>query len=143
MTRIINGDMYLLFANMKLLHENLTYKVNGICFKVHKNLGRYRSERQYCDEFEILLKENNLSYKREFELSNFDASILKGNRIDFFIENTLIIDIKAKKFITKEDYFQMLRYLESANLQLGIIYNFRNTYLKPKRIINPKFNRTV
>jgi len=33
----------------------------------------------------------------------------------------------------------MLRYLEAANLELGIIYNFRNTYLKPKRILNSKF----
>jgi hypothetical protein len=29
--------------------------------------------------------------------------------------------------------------LELTNLQLGIIHNFRNIYLKSKRIINPKF----
>ena len=66
-----------------------------------------------------------------------------GNRVDFLVENAIVIDIKAKKFITKKDYFQMLRYLEAANLQLGIIINFRNTYLKPKRIINSKFKSSV
>jgi len=126
--------------NTKLVHAELTYKINGLCFKAHCKLGRFRSERQYCDEFEILLKANNWKYERELELNKITPEIPKGNRVDFYIANLIIIDFKAKKFITKEDYIQMLRYLESANLQLGIIYNFRNTYLKPKRIINPKFN---
>jgi GxxExxY protein len=89
---------------------------------------------------EDLLIKNNWKYDREFDLNKIDSAIAKGNRVDFYIENLVITDFKAKKFITKDDYYQMLRYLESANLQLGIIYNFRNTYLKPKRIINPKFN---
>lgn len=126
--------------NTKLLHAELTYKINGLCFKVHKKLGRHRSERQYCDEFEVLLKEDGCPYEREFDLSKLNSAIPKGNKVDFLIAKLVPIDFKAKKFITKEDYFQMLRYLESANLQLGIIYNFRNTYLKPKRIINSKFN---
>jgi len=62
--------------------------------------------------------------------------------VDFIIENKIIIDIKAKKFITKEDYYQMLRYLKGANLELGIIYNFRNTYLKPKRVLNSAFKKS-
>jgi GxxExxY protein len=124
----------------KLIHSELTYKTNGFCFKVHYKLGRFKSERQYCDEMETLLKVNNWRYKREFDLSKINPIILKGNKVDFYIEDLIIVDFKAKKFITKEDYIQMLRYLESANLQLGIIYNFRNTYLKPKRIINSKFN---
>ncbi len=126
--------------NTKLVHAELTYKINGLCFKVHYKLGRFKSERQYCDEFEILLKEKDWKYEREFELNKINPEIPKGNRVDFYVVDLIIIDFKAKKFITKDDYYQMLRYLEAANLQLGIIYNFRNTYLKPKRIINPKFN---
>ena len=40
-----------------------------------------------------------------------------------------------KNFITKEDYYQMQRYLKAANLKLGLIVNFRTTYLHPKRIL--------
>ena len=58
--------------------------------------------------------------------------------IDFIIEGKIIVDIKAKKFITKEDYNQMQRYLNVSGLILGMIVNFRNTHLKPKRIINYK-----
>ncbi|MFV1917184.1 MAG: GxxExxY protein [Patescibacteria group bacterium] len=39
----------------------------------------------------------------------------------------MILDIKSKKFITKEDYCQIQRYLKAASLKLGLIVNFHNT----------------
>jgi len=50
----------------------------------------------------------------------------------------LLLDIKSKPFITKEDYYQMRRYLKLCNLELGLIVNFRNKFLAPKRILNPE-----
>lgn len=128
---------------MKLIKAELTYKINGCCFRVHRALGRFCRERQYCDKLEVALKEANLNYLREYELIRLIQNSPAGNRVDFLIENSIILDVKAKKFITKEDYFQILRYLEAANLQLGMIVNFRNTYLKAKRIINSKFKLSV
>ena len=52
------------------------------------------------------------------------------------IEDKIVIDIKAKRIITKSDYFQMKRYLTSSNKKLGIIVNFRQRFLTPKRIVN-------
>ena len=119
-----------------IIHKELSYKITGLCFKVHNKLGRFCREKQYSDSLEQLLQEKNINYQREFDLKNTGIDPLMGNRVDFLIENTVIIDLKAKKFITKEDYNQMQRYLNSAKLKLGLIINFRNTYLKPKRIIN-------
>lgn len=121
-----------------ILFRELSYRISGICFRVHNKLGRFCSERQYSDGLEGLLKENHIDYKREFEVAKLIDSPL-GNRPDFIIEDKIILDAKAKKFITKEDYYQMMRYLTAANMQLGLIVNFRNTYLKPKRVINYKF----
>lgn len=125
------------FTNKNLLYPELSYKITGILFKVHDNLGRFCREVQYGDLLEIELKKNGIEFEREKVLpiksiSNEDIS----NRVDFLIENKILIDLKAKKFTTKEDYFQMIRYLKSSNLKLGFIVNFRNTYVKPKRIIN-------
>lgn len=124
----------------KIIYPELSYKLNGIFFQAHRKLGRFCNEKQYSDLIEKLLRENRLLYEREFELSNFYGP--KGNRVDFLIENKIIIDIKAKKFITKDDYIQMLRYLECANLELGMVVNFRSTYLKPKRVLNSKFKNS-
>lgn len=123
----------------EIILKDLSYKINGICFKVHNKLGRFCSERQYSDKLEKFLKENNILHKREFEIAKLVDSP-HGNRPDFIIENKIILDAKAKKFITKDDYYQMMRYLEASNFQLGLIINFRATYLKPKRVINNKYS---
>jgi GxxExxY protein len=122
-----------------LLYKDLSYKINGLLFKVHNELGRYKNEKQYGDKFELLLNENNIKYKREFILPpSFSGENKNRNKVDFFIEDEIIIDFKAKTIITKEDYFQMQRYLDASSKKLGIIVNFRFKYLKPKRIINSK-----
>jgi len=122
---------------IKILYPELSYKITGLCYKIHNKLGRFCREKQYADEFEKLLIENNINYYREYHLDNLGKEVM-GNVVDFLIENKILIDFKAKKFLTKEDYYQMLRYLETSGLQLGLIINFRNIYLKPKRIINLK-----
>jgi GxxExxY protein len=118
--------------------KNLSYKINGMCFKVHGKLGRFYRERQYADELEKVLQDEAIAYEREVELKGV-IDLPKGNRADFLIEDKIILDVKAKRFITKEDYYQMLRYLKTANLKLGLIVNFRNSYLKPKRVINNEY----
>ena len=50
----------------EIIHRELSYKITGLLFKVHNDLGRYKNEKQYSDYFERLLKENNINYKREF-----------------------------------------------------------------------------
>jgi len=119
----------------KIIQKELSYKVVGLLFRIHDDLGRYARERQYGDLLESKLRENSIKYEREKSI------IVEGRKssfIDFYIEDTLLLDLKAKTFITKEDYYQMKRYLELTDLPLGIIVNFRQRYLKPKRILNPR-----
>ena len=116
---------------VQLFFPKLSYKITGILFAVHNELGRFCSERQYCDFLEQKLKENNIQYIRE---RNINRNI-EGDRVGFCIENKIVIDCKAKKFITKDDYLKMQRYLQNSGKKLGIIVNFRNTYLRPKRIV--------
>ena len=121
-----------------LVYKELSYLLTGLFFKIHKKLGRFCREIQYCDTLEYYLKETGVIYEREMEIKKLNTNSPKGNRIDYLIEQKIIVDIKAKPFITKEDYRQMQRYLQSSNMELGMIVNFRNVYLKPKRILNTK-----
>jgi len=89
----------------KIIHKELSYKINGLLFKVQNKLGRFCREKQYADEFEKVLKENKTEYKREFELKKLVSDSPKGNRVDFLIENKIIIDFKVKTFILKNDYY--------------------------------------
>lgn len=119
----------MLSTKREFLFGDLTYKINGLLYAVHNELGRFAREKQYADLFEIKLKENNISYKRELRVGD------SGNIIDFLIDEKIIIEFKSKPFLLKDDYFQTQRYLQSLNLQLGILVNFRTRYLQPKRIL--------
>ena len=124
----------------KVLYQELSYLICGLCFKVHNELGRFLNEKQYTDALESLLKKNKLIYKREHALlPSFEGEKGRRNVPDFIIDDKIVIDLKAKRMISKEDYYQMLRYLSSAQKRLGIIVNFRQRYLQPKRVINSEF----
>ena len=105
----------------KVVYKELSYKINGLLFKTHKDLGRYRNEKQYADMLEELFRENNIKYIREVSLpESFKGERSKRNIPDFIVEDKIIIDLKAKPIISKDDYFQMRRYLASCNKKLGI-----------------------
>lgn len=122
-----------------ILYPELSYLIYGLCYKIHNELGRYRNEKQYADAFENLLIKNQIRYEREKKLHpSFEGEKPYRNIIDFVIDDKIIVDFKAKRIITKDDYYQMIRYLVSSKKELGLIINFREYYLKPKRILNPK-----
>lgn len=116
----------------KLLYKELSYKVVGLCFAVHNKLGRFAREVQYGNELELLLKDSNLKYLREYRVQD------SGNIIDFIVDNKILLEIKARPIVTKDDYYQVQRYLNALNFELGLLINFRNRFLKPQRILRPK-----
>ncbi len=112
-----------------IIHPKLSYKINGILFDAHNKLGPYAREKQYGDIIKQLLEKNHISYIREFPIKN------TGNIVDFIIEDKIILELKAKRILTPEDYCQIQRYLQIAHIKLGILVNFRKNYIKPKRIV--------
>jgi len=121
----------------KIIYPELSYKLTGLMYETHNHLGRYKSEKQYADYFEKLLKREGIKYEREKPLPpSFEGESKRRNVPDFIVENKIIIDFKAARLITKDDYYQMRRYLSSYNKKLGIIVNFRCQSIKPKRILN-------
>lgn len=113
----------------KLIYPKLSYDVTGLCFAVHNELGPYAKEKQYGDLLEIKLKERNMVYEREYRIAD------TGNQVDFLIQNLIILELKAKRLLTKEDYFQTQRYLQESRIKLAFLVNFRNKYIKPVRIV--------
>ncbi|PIU37545.1 GxxExxY protein [Candidatus Roizmanbacteria bacterium CG_4_8_14_3_um_filter_34_9] len=121
----------------KIIYPELSYIINGILFKTHNTLGKNCSEGQYSDFVEKLLKESGIKYEREKILPPiFDGEKAGRNKVDFLIDNKIILELKSKKVISKDDYYQVKRYLTALSKKLGIIVNFRSSYIYPKRILN-------
>ncbi len=119
----------------EIIYKELSYIISGLLFKVHNNLGRYCREKQYGDALEKLFKEKNVNFEREKELPMEMIDNRYTNKVDFTIDNKILVDLKAKPLILKEDYYQMQKYLQASNYKLGLIVNFRNRYLKPVRVV--------
>jgi GxxExxY protein len=122
----------------KLVLKDLSYKLMHILFDVHNKLGTSFKEEQYKNAIADYLNKLGLKFEREKEISaDFKGLIIKGLRVDFIIENKIILEVKSKPLLTKEDLRQVLRYLKSLNLPLAILVNFKKKKLEYKRIINP------
>ena len=113
----------------KLLYPELSYCVTGICFSAHNELGPYAREKQYGDSIERFLTEKLVSFQRECAIGS------SGNILDFLIDGKIILEIKAKRILTRDDYEQAQRYLQEAGIRLALLVNFRNKYLKPVRVV--------
>ncbi len=124
----------------KLIYPELSYKINGILFSIHNELGRYCNEKQYSDAIEKKFKELKIVYEREKIIPpSFEGEIRGRNKVDFIVENQIIVEAKSKRIAGKDDYYQTRRYLEAFNKKLAILVNFRDKYLRPKRILNSHF----
>ncbi len=118
-----------------LLYPKLSYTITGLLFKVHTEIGRFGREKQYGDMLENLLIESKIVFEREKPLPIEGIPNRFTNRVDFAINNEILIDLKAKPIISREDYSQMKRYLDASGYKLGLIVNFYQKYLKPARVV--------
>jgi GxxExxY protein len=122
--------------NSKIIYPELSYKLNGSFYKTHNELGRFCREKQYCDFLENIFKSLPIPYQREKAIPINGIENNNTNKVDFEIDKLILIDAKAKKFIIREDYNQMKRYLKASNRKLGIIVNFKERSIRPRRVIN-------
>jgi GxxExxY protein len=114
----------------EFLYGNETYKLRGVLFATHTELGRFAKEKQYADKAEERFKLKNIPYVREQRIGDIiDIP-------DFIVWDLIVVEFKAKPFLQREDFEQVQRYLHQTNLKLGILVNFRSKYLKPQRILN-------
>ncbi len=122
-----------------LVYGDLTYQLNGICFAVQNALGRFCSEKQYADAIERYLRERGIPYQREYVLPPlFEGEQPGRHRVDFLVAEVMVMELKTKKVIDRADYDQLLRYLVVLNCKLGMLINFRQRTLIPRRVLNSK-----
>ncbi len=115
-----------------------TYKIIGCAQKVHSTLGFGFLEKVYQSALEIELKKSNIRYEREKAINIFyDGSKLGDSYYaDFVCFDSIIVELKALKRLSKIEEAQVIHYLKATGLKRALLINFGATSLEVRRFIN-------
>lgn len=128
----------MVIGRVKLIEKELAYVIRGVLFEVHNELGKYRNEKQYCDALVFKFQSRSIKFEREKVLdSSFEGEFKGRNRVDFIIEDKIILEIKTIPYLSRNEYNQCLRYLTSSDKELALLVNFRSDSCIIKRVLNP------
>ena len=118
-------------------YKDLTHKIIGCAMAVHNTLGNGFQEVIYQRALAIEMAQNGLDFHRELEMPIFYREQQIGTRrVDFLVEDVIMVELKAITALEKVHLAQALNYLEAYKLEIGLLINFGNTSLQFKRIIN-------
>lgn len=109
--------------------------VRETSFEIHKFHRYGHLEKVYENALGHRLRKIGLRVEQQFSLSVYDED---GTEIgeyyaDLFIENCLIVEIKACRDIVDEHIAQLLGYLRSSKIEHGLLINFGNHRLQIKK----------
>jgi GxxExxY protein len=122
-------------------HEALTRNIIGCAMKVHTAMGNGFQEVIYQRCLAIELGKQGIGFDRELEMSIFYESTQVGTRrVDFLVENKIMVELKALIQLEEVHYAQCLNYLEAYKLEIGLLINFGSKRLTFKRFHNNKLH---
>jgi GxxExxY protein len=124
--------------NNKYPESELTGKIIGCAMEVHKILGNGFQERIYQRCMAIEMSLQKLNFSREFEMDIFYKHEHVGTRrVDFFVEQKIMVELKAVIRLEDVHLAQAINYLEAYKMDIGLLINFGSRSLEFKRVMKP------
>ena len=124
---------------MAMIYEEITHAIIGCAMKVHTTLGNGFQEVIYQRALAIELVKRSIQFQREMEMTiYYEGEEIGIRRVDFFVENKIMVELKAVIDLNDIHLNQCRNYLEAYNLPVGLLINFGSNSLQYKRIYNTK-----
>jgi len=121
-------------------YEDITGRIIGCAMTVHSTLGSGFQELIYQKALDIEMKYGRLTFEREKSMEIFYRGEKIGTRrVDFFVENCIMVEIKAVSLLKGEHKTQAINYLEVYRMEVGLLLNFGSPSLEFQRLYNKKF----
>lgn len=121
-------------------YSELTGRVIGCAMEVHRQLGNGFQEVIYQRALGLEMAIAGIPFEREFEMPIYYKEHHIGTRrVDFLVNGTLSVELKAIKELEDVHFAQGINYLEAYNLEIGLLINFGEQRLVFKRLTNKKF----
>lgn len=119
--------------------NDLTHKIIGCAMQVHRVLGNGFQEVIYQRALAIEMQKQGLAFAREMEMTIFyDGFNIGTRRVDFFVEEKVMVELKAIEKLEDVHKAQAINYCEAYNIADGLLINFGGKSLDFKRVYNKK-----
>ena len=123
-----------------LKYKEITEKIIGSSMKVHAALGNGFQEVIYQRALEIEFQDAGLRFTREMSMPVYYKNQQIGERrVDFFVEEKIMVELKAIIKLENVHLAQAKNYLEAYNMEIGLLINFASISLEFKRLGNQKY----
>ena len=123
---------------VKKINE-ITHRIIGCAMRVHSTLGNGFQEVIYQRALAIEMRLEGLDFQREMEIQIYYREILIGTRrVDFFVEECVMLELKAREILEDIHKSQAINYLEAYNIADGLLINFGGLSLEFKRVYNKR-----
>ncbi len=99
-----------------MLHKEITEKIIGAAFDVHSFLGNGIQEVIYQRALAYEFSRKRLSFARELEMDIYYRDLVDPigkRRVDFLVEDCVLVEVKAVKELENTHLAQVLNYLQS------------------------------
>ena len=117
------------------IDDPLTHQIIGCAMNVHSILGNGFQEVIYQRALEIEMRESGLDFAREQEMPiHYKEQEIGTRRVDFLVENRVLVELKALTQLQDVHLAQGLNYLTAYNLDIGLLINFGSIKLEFKRL---------
>lgn len=120
--------------NTDLKCKDITEKIIGASFEVHKFLGNGFQEVNYQRAMAWEMRQAGLEYAREIEQDIYYKELpepIGTRRADFVVENKVLVELKANVKLEDVHLAQALNYLKAYSL----VINFGAKSLEFKRLV--------
>lgn len=118
------------------LYERESYLIRGACFDVWREFRGAFKESVIDRALSVALKSHGLSVESQKQIQIYFHGEKIGSYVpDKIINNIIIVELKAKPNLTKQDIDQFWKYLKGSQYQLGFLVNFSPERLTIKRIV--------
>jgi GxxExxY protein len=105
--------------------ENLTKIVIGCAFQVHNALGAGFLEKVYENAMQIELTKQGLNVRQQAPIMvHYDGQIVGEFYADLWIEDCVIVELKAVRSLDKAHEVQLVNYLTATGIDTGLLLNF-------------------
>lgn len=139
-----NGTVHRTKQKRPLLYQQESYLIRGSCFAIYKQFRNTQKEKIYQRSLYEELKVRGLNVEREKQLPIYYLKKKVGTYIpDLLVNNAIIIELKAKPFLHRDDISQFWHYLKNSEFHLGFLVNFgeANGVKIERRVYHKDFQR--